>query len=301
VPTRIGFVDIAGLVRGASKGEGLGNQFLGHIREVDAIVHLVRCFEGGDVAHVEGRVDPLADAETVNTELMIADLASLERRVAPLKKRAQGGDKEAKAEVALMEAAIDLLSIGKPARLAAVPKGDEAAFKALNLLTAKPVLYVANVDEAAAATGNALSEQVAELAEAEGAGFVVISAAIEAEIAQLSADEQREFLATIGLEEPGLDRLIRAGYALLGLITFFTAGPKEARAWTIAQGARAPEAAGTIHSDFEKGFIRVQTIAYADFVRLGGEQAARDAGKARDEGKDYVVNDGDVMLFKFNV
>ncbi len=301
VPTRIGFVDIAGLVRGASKGEGLGNQFLGHIREVDAIIHLVRCFEGGDVAHVEGRVDPVADAETVNTELMIADLASLERRVAPLKKRAQGGDKEAKAEVALMEAAIDLLSIGKPARLATVPKGEEAAFQALNLLTAKPVLYVANVDEASAATGNALSERVAEMAEAENAGFVVISAAIEAEIAQLSADEQREFLATIGLEEPGLDRLIRAGYALLGLITFFTAGPKEVRAWTIVEGTRAPGAAGTIHSDFEKGFIRAQTIAYADFVHLGGEQAARDAGKARDEGKDYVVRDGDVMLFKFNV
>jgi len=301
VPTRIGFVDIAGLVRGASKGEGLGNQFLGHIRELDAIIHLVRCFADDDVAHVEGRVDPVADAETVNTELMIADLASLERRVAPLKKRAQGGDKEARAEVALMEAAIDLLAIGKPARLATVAKGDEAAFRALNLLTAKPVLYVANVDEASAASGNALSEQVAELAEAEGAGFVVISAAIEAEIAQLSADEQREYLATIGLEEPGLDRLIRAGYALLGLITFFTAGPKEARAWTITDGARAPEAAGTIHSDFEKGFIRAQTIAYDDFVRLGGEQAARDAGKARDEGKDYVVRDGDVMLFKFNV
>ncbi len=301
VPTRISFVDIAGLVRGASKGEGLGNQFLGNIREVDAIVHVLRCFEGTDVTHVEGRVDPVADAETVNTELMIADLASLERRVAPLKKRAQTGDKEAKAEVELMEAAIDLLAIGKPARLVAVPKGEEAAFRALNLLTAKPVLYVANVDEASAATGNALSERVAEMAEAEGAGFVAISAAIEAEIAQLSDTEQAEFLATLGLEEPGLDRLIRAGYALLGLITFFTAGPKEVRAWTIPVGAKAPEAAGTIHSDFEKGFIRAQTIAYADYIHLGGEQTAKEAGKARDEGKEYVVRDGDVMLFKFNV
>jgi len=300
-PTRIGFVDIAGLVRGASKGEGLGNQFLGHIREVDAIVHVVRCFEGGDVTHVEGKVDPLADAETINTELMIADLASLERRVVPLRKRAQTGDKEAKAEVALMDAAIDLLSIGKPARLAVVPKGEEAAFAALNLLTAKPVLYVANVEEACAARGNAYSERLADLAEAEDAGFVVISAAIEAEVARLPEPEQGEYLAALGLSEPGLDRLIRAGYALLGLITFFTAGPKEARAWTVPEGTRAPQAAGVIHTDFERGFIRAQTIAYADFIRLGGEQAAKDAGKARDEGKDYVVRDGDVMLFKFNV
>jgi GTP-binding protein YchF len=262
---------------------------------------VLRCFESGDVAHVEGRVDPLADADTVNTELMIADLASLERRVAPLRKRAQTGDKEAAAELRLMEAALDLLAIGKPARLAAVPKGDEAAFRALNLLTAKPVLYVANVEEAAAAEGNALSERVAEMAEAEGAGFVAISAAIEAEIAQLPAGEQQEFLATLGLQEPGLDRLIRAGYALLGLITFFTAGPKQVRAWTIPAGTRAAQAAGTIHTDFERGFIRAQTIAYADFIALGGEQAAKDAGKARDEGRDYVVKDGDVLLFKFNV
>jgi len=300
VPTRIGFVDIAGLVRGASRGEGLGNQFLAHIREVDAIAHVVRCFEG-EVTHVEGRVDPPADAETVNTELMLADLASLERRVAPLSKRAQGGDKEARAEVTLMEAAIDLLSIGKPARLAAVPADAEAAFKGLNLLTAKPVLYVANVEEASAAAGNAYSERLAELAEAEGAGFVTIAAKIEAEIAELAEADEKAFLATIGLAEPGLDRLIRAGYALLGLITFFTAGPKEVRAWTVPVGTRAPAAAGVIHSDFEKGFIRAQTIAYGDFVDLGGEQAARDAGKARDEGKDYVVKDGDVMLFKFNV
>jgi GTP-binding protein YchF len=301
VPTRISFVDIAGLVRGASKGEGLGNQFLANIREVDANLHVLRCFDGTDVTHVEGRIDPVADADTVNTELMLADLASLERRVSPLRKKAQSGDKEARIEVALMDAAIALLSAGKPARLVDVPKGEEALFKGLNLLTAKPVLYVANVDEASAATGNAHSARVAELAKAEGAGFVVISAAIEAEIAQLPDAEQKEFLETIGLEEPGLDRLIRAGYALLGLITYFTAGPKEVRAWTIHDGDRAPEAAGVIHTDFEKGFIRAQTIAYDDYVSLGGEQQAKEAGKARDEGKDYVVHDGDVMLFKFNV
>ena len=301
VPTRISFVDIAGLVRGASRGEGLGNQFLATIREVDAVIHVLRCFDGTDVTHVEGRVEPVADAETVNTELMLADLASLERRVSPLRKKAQSGDKEAKAEVALMDAALTLLAEGKPARLAEVAKEDQAAFTALNLLTAKPILYVANVDEASAATGNRHSEAVAKMAASEGAGFVMISAAIEAEIAQLPEAEQKDFLATIGLEEPGLDRLIRAGYALLGLITFFTAGPKEARAWTIPQGARAPEAAGTIHTDFEKGFIRAQTIAFDDYVRLSGEQGAKDAGKARDEGKEYIVADGDVMLFKFNV
>ncbi len=301
VPTKMGFVDIAGLVRGASKGEGLGNQFLANIREVEAVVHVLRCFEGGDVTHVEGKIDPVADAETVNTELMLADLASLERRVAPLRKKAQSGDKDAKAEVALMDAALTLLGDGKPARLAEVSKEDEPAFRALNLLTAKPVLYVANVDEASAATGNAHSQRVEEMAKAEGAGCIVIAAAIEAEIAQLPDDEEHEFLDTLGLAEPGLDRLIRAGYALLGLITFFTAGPKEARAWTIPAGTRAPQAAGTIHTDFEKGFIRAQTIAYDDFIALGGEQAAKDAGKARDEGKDYVVRDGDVMLFKFNV
>jgi GTP-binding protein YchF len=301
VPARIGFVDIAGLVRGASKGEGLGNQFLGNIREVDAVAHVVRCFAGTEITHVEGRVDPVADAETVNTELMIADLTSLERRVAPLKKRAQIGDKEAKADVSLMEAAIDLLSIGKPARLVPVPKGEEKRFAALNLLTAKPVLYVANVDEASAAKGNEYSERIAELAEREGAGFVAISAAIEAEIAVLPEAEQREFLAAIGLDEPGLDRMIRAGYDLLGLITYFTAGPKEVRAWTIPIGSKAPQAAGVIHSDFERGFIRAQTIAYADYIHYSGEQGAKEAGKARDEGKDYVVKDGDVMLFKFNV
>jgi ribosome-binding ATPase len=301
VPTRISFVDIAGLVRGASKGEGLGNQFLATIREVDAIIHVLRCFDGTDVTHVEGKIDPVADAETVNTELMLADLASLERRVTPLRKKAQSGDKEAKIEVGLMDAAIALLAEGKPARLVQVGKEDAAMFRALNLLTAKPILYVANVDETSAPTGNKHSEAVAKMAAAENAGFVMISAAIEAEIAQLPDAEQKEFLATIGLEEPGLDRLIRAGYDLLGLITFFTAGPKEARAWTVPVGARAPQAAGTIHTDFEKGFIRAQTIAYSDFVGLGGEQPAKDAGKARDEGKEYVVADGDVMLFKFNV
>ena len=301
VPTRISFVDIAGLVRGASKGEGLGNQFLANIREVDAIVHILRCFEGTDVTHVEGRIDPIADAETVNTELMLADLASLERRVSPLRKRAQSGDKDAKLEVGLMDAAIALLAEGKPARLVEVPKEEEALFRSFNLLTAKPVLYVANVEEAAAASGNAHSRRVEEMARAEGAAAVVISAEIEAEVALLPDDDEHEFLETLGLHEAGLDRLIRAGYDLLGLITFFTAGPKEVRAWTIPAGARAPQAAGTIHTDFEKGFIRAQTIAFDDYVALGGEQAAKDAGRARDEGKDYVVKDGDVMLFKFNV
>lgn len=301
VPTKIGFVDIAGLVRGASKGEGLGNQFLANIREADAIIHVLRCFEDGEVTHVEGRVDPLADAEIVTTELMLADLASLERRVEPLRKKAASGDKEAKTETALMDGAIALLADGKPARLLDVAEGDEAAFAALDLLTAKPVLYVANVDEDSAAGGNAHSARVAEMAEAEGAGIVIISAAIEAEIAQLPKAEQREFLETVGLDEPGLDRLIRAGYDLLGLITYFTAGPKEARAWTITKGTMAPKAAGAIHTDFEKGFIRAQTIAYDDYVGLGGELAAKEAGKARDEGKEYIVADGDVMLFKFNV
>ena len=301
VAARIGFVDIAGLVRGASKGEGLGNQFLANIREVDAIVHVLRAFEGTDITHVEGRVDPVADAETVNTELMLADLASLERRIQPLRKKAASGDKEAKTEVALMELALAELSLGRPARLAEVPKGEERAFKALNLMTAKPVLYVANVEEAAAASGNRHSQRVEELARSEGARAVAIAAAIEAEIAVLPDEEEHEFLSSLGLAEPGLDRLIRAAYELLGLITYFTAGPKEVRAWTIERGTRAPRAAGTIHSDFERGFIRAQTIAYDDFIRFGGEQGAKEAGKARDEGKDYMVQDGDVMLFKFNV
>jgi hypothetical protein len=301
IPTRITFVDIAGLVRGASKGEGLGNQFLANIREVDAIAHVVRCFDEGDVTHVEGRIDPVADAETVETELMLADLESLERRITPLKKKAATGDKEAKRLAPVMESALELLRDGKPARLLKLGFEDAEVLAGLNLLTSKPVLYVANVDEASAATGNAFSALVAERAKAEGAGAVVISAAIEAEIAQLDPSEQKDYLAAAGLAEPGLDRLIRAGYELLGLITFFTAGPKESRAWTVTRGTRAPAAAGTIHTDFERGFIRAQTIAYDDYIGLGGEQAAKDAGKARDEGKEYVVADGDVLLFKFGV
>ncbi|MBX6425674.1 MAG: redox-regulated ATPase YchF [Variibacter sp.] len=299
VPTRLTFVDIAGLVRGASKGEGLGNQFLANIREVDAIVHVVRCFADGDVTHVEGRVDPIADIETIETELMLADLDSLERRVDALEKRVRGGDKDAKDTLALIQRALALLREGKPARLVERKPEEEKAFRMLSLLSAKPVLYVCNVDETSAATGNAFSRLVEERAAAEGAKTVVISAKIEAEIAVLPPAERAEFLATIGLEEPGLNRLIRAGYALLDLVTFFTAGPKETRAWTIRRGTRAPQAAGVIHSDFERGFIRAETIAYEDYVALGGEAGAREAGKLRLEGKDYVVADGDVMHFRF--
>jgi GTP-binding protein YchF len=302
IETQIEFVDIAGLVRGASQGEGLGNQFLANIREVDAIVHVLRCFEGGDVTHVEGRVDPIADAETVETELMLADLDSLERRVPNLVKKAQQGDKEAKIEASVLGQALALLRASKPARLVK-PKDaeEEKALQRAQLLTAKPVLYVCNVDEADAADGNALSARVFEKAAAENAKAVVVSAAIESEIATLPADERDAFLADLGLHETGLARVIRAGYELLGLITFFTAGPKEARAWTVHEGARAPEAAGEIHTDFERGFIRAETISYGDYVKFGGEAGARDAGKLRSEGKDYVVQDGDVMLFRFNV
>jgi GTP-binding protein YchF len=301
IPTRITFVDIAGLVRGASTGEGLGNQFLANIREVDAIAHVLRCFEDDDITHVEGSIDPLADAETVETELMVADMESLERRIAPLKKKANSGDKEAKVVLPIMEAALALLQDGKPARGLVLADAEEAKLlKGLNLLTSKPVLYVCNVEEGSAAEGNALSQKVVKRAKEEGASAVVISAAIEAEISQLDNDEQAEFLETIGLEETGLDRLIRAGYGLLELITYFTAGPKETRAWTITEGTKAPGAAGVIHTDFERGFIRAQTIAYDDYVSLGGENAAKEAGKARDEGKEYIVKDGDVLLFKFN-
>jgi hypothetical protein len=302
IETQIEFVDIAGLVRGASKGEGLGNQFLANIREVDAIVHVLRCFEGGDVTHVEGRVDPIADAETVETELMLADLESLERRVPNLVKKAQQGDKEARVEASVLGQALDLLKESKPARLTR-PKAseEEQALERAQLLTAKPVLYACNVDEADAAKGNSLSDRVAEKAKAEGAGSVVISAAIEAEIATLPEAERQAFLADLGLEETGLNRMIHAAYALLGLITFYTVGPKEARAWTVRKGAKAPEAAGEIHTDFERGFIRAETIAYDDFVACGGEAGARDAGKLRSEGKEYVVKDGDVLLFRFNV
>jgi GTP-binding protein YchF len=302
IETQIEFVDIAGLVRGASKGEGLGNQFLANIREVDAIVHVLRCFEGGDVTHVEGRVDPIADAETVETELMLADLDSLERRVPNLVKKAQQGDKEAKIEASVLGQALDLLRDSKPARLTK-PKDaeEEKALQRAQLLTAKPVLYVCNVDESEAADGNALSARVFEKAKAENAVAVVISAAIEAEIATLPSDERDAFLADLGLEETGLSRIIRAGYDLLGLITFFTAGPKESRAWTVHRGAKAPEAAGEIHTDFERGFIRAETIAFDDYVSTGGEAGAKEAGKMRSEGKEYVVQDGDVLLFRFNV
>ena len=299
VPTRLTFVDIAGLVRGASKGEGLGNQFLAHIREVDAVAYVLRCFADSDVTHVEGRVDPLADAETVETELMLADLESLEKRVPLLEKRARGGDKEAGPALDLVRRALEVLGAGKPARLMPLQPDEARAFRMLNLVTASPVLYVANVDEASAATGNAWSRQVEEKARAEGAEAVVISAKIEAELAGLDPDERTEYLQSIGLEEPGLNRLIRAGYRLLDLVTFFTAGPKEARAWTVTRGARAPQAAGVVHTDFEKGFIRAETVGYDDYVSLGGESGARDAGKLRLEGKDYVVADGDVMHFRF--
>ena len=299
IPTRLTFVDIAGLVRGASKGEGLGNQFLGHIREVDAVAYVLRCFEDPDITHVENRIDPVADAETVETELMLSDLDSLEKRRTAIEKKAKSGDKEAKAQVALMDKALVLLREGKPARLAEVSAEEEPAFRALQLLTAKPVLYVCNVDEASAANGNALSARVFERAKAEGAGAVVISAKIEAELAGLSEEERGAFLADLGLEEPGLNRLIREGYRLLGLVTYFTVGPKEARAWTITRGTKAPQAAGVIHTDFEKGFIRAETIAYDDYTRLGGEAGAREAGKMRLEGKEYVVADGDVLHFRF--
>ena len=302
IETQLGFVDIAGLVRGASKGEGLGNQFLGNIREVDAIVHVLRCFEDGDVTHVEGKVDPVADAETVETELMLADLESLEKRVPALVKKGQQGDKEAKAAAAVLGRALELLREGKPARLT-VPADpeEERLFGQAQLLTAKPVLYVCNVGEAEAAEGNEHSARVFAKAAAEGAEAVVVSAAIEAEIATMPPEDRTEFLAELGLSETGLARVIRAGYKLLGLLTFFTVGPKEARAWTVDVGAKAPQAAGAIHSDFERGFIRAETTAFDDFVRLGGEAGARDAGKLRQEGKEYVVQDGDVMLFRFNV
>ncbi|RMD91206.1 MAG: redox-regulated ATPase YchF [Alphaproteobacteria bacterium] len=300
IPTRMTFVDIAGLVKGASRGEGLGNQFLANIREVDAIAHVLRCFEDGDVTHVEGRVDPIADAETIETELMLADLESVERRLANLSRKVRGGDKEALQQERLLLAAKEALEAGRPARSVSVSEEDAKAWKMLQLLTAKPVLYVCNVSEEEAATGNAHSERVAQMAAEQGAGVVVISARIEEEIAQLEPEEQKMFLEELGLEEPGLDRLIRAGYALLGLRTFFTVGPKEARAWTIRAGTLAPQAAGVIHGDFERGFIRAETIAFDDYVACGGEQGAKDAGRMRIEGKGYEVQDGDVMHFLFN-
>jgi hypothetical protein len=302
IPTRLTFVDIAGLVRGASQGEGLGNQFLSHIREVDAVAYVLRCFEDGDITHVEGRIDPLADAETVETELMLADLDSLERRLPNIEKKAKQGDKESKAQADVIAPALTLLRDGKPARILFKTLDAEAAaiLRGLMLLTAKPVVYVANVDEGSAAKGNAFSARVAARAKEEGAAFVAISAKIESEIAMLAAEEREMFLSEIGLAEPGLNRLIRAGYDLLGLITYFTVGPKEARAWTIVKGTKAPGAAGVIHTDFEKGFIRAETIAYTDYVSLNGESGAKDAGKMRLEGKEYTVADGDVMHFRFN-
>jgi len=300
VPTSLEFVDIAGLVRGASRGEGLGNQFLANIREVDAIIHVLRCFEDGDVTHVEGSVDPIRDAETVETELMLADLDSIERRLPAAQKKARGGDREQQALVALMEPIAAALQAGLPARTA-IPADQAEAAKRLQLMTSKPVLYVCNVEEGAAATGNAHAARVAERAAAEGAGVVTVSAAIEAEVSLLAEDDRREFLDGLGLQDSGLDRVIRAGYALLGLITYFTVGPKETRAWTIVRGTKAPQAAAVIHNDFERGFIACETIGYDDFVGLKGEAGAKEAGKMRIEGRDYVVRDGDVLLFRFNV
>jgi GTP-binding protein YchF len=300
IPTRMTFVDIAGLVKGASKGEGLGNQFLANIREVDAIAHVLRCFEDGDVTHVEGRVDPVADAETIDTELMLADIESIEKRLQGLVRKVRGGDKDAVQQERLLKQALSVLEQGQPARVVAVDAEDARAWKLLQLLTTKPVLYVCNVGEADAARGNEHSDKVAEMAAAQGNAHVIISAQIEEEISQLDREEAQMFLEEMGLQEAGLDRLIRAGYDLLHLETYFTVGPKEARAWTIREGTAAPQAAGVIHGDFERGFIRAETIAYDDFVALGGEQGAKEAGKMRAEGKGYVVKDGDVLHFLFN-
>lgn len=302
IPTQLEFVDIAGLVRGASKGEGLGNQFLANIRETDAIVHVLRCFESTDITHVEGSVDPLRDADIIETELMLADMESLEKRIQNATKRARGNDKDAKEALAVMEPVLALLQDGKPARVFETDKDTIKAFNMLQLLTAKPVLYVCNVEEESAQNGNSLSAKVAEKAAAEGAQTVVISAAIEAELAQLEDPEDKaEFLSDMGLEEAGLNRVIRAGYALLDLITFFTCGPKEARAWTVRRASMAPQAAGVIHTDFERGFIKAETIDIHSYIDLGGESACKEAGKMRQEGKDYVVQDGDIFHFRFNV
>ncbi len=301
IPARMNFVDIAGLVEGASKGEGLGNQFLANIRETDAIIYVLRCFENDDITHVTGKVDPIADLAIVETELMLADMESLEKRRAGLVKKANSGEKEAKAQVALLDLALAELHEGRPARRASVPEDESKNWRMLQLLTSKPVLYVANVDEESAASGNAHSKRVLDYAAEEGSEAVVISAQIESELAVLEEEERDEFLESLGLEEAGLNRLIRAGYQLLDLQTYFTAGPKESRAWTIRKGWSAPKAAGVIHGDFEKGFIRAETIAFEDYIAYGGEVGAKEAGKMRIEGKDYIVQDGDVMLFRFNV
>ncbi|MCK8483010.1 redox-regulated ATPase YchF [Aliiroseovarius sp. S2029] len=300
IPTRMTFVDIAGLVKGASKGEGLGNQFLANIREVDAIAHVLRCFDDGDVTHVEGRVNPVEDAEVIETELMLADLESIEKRLQNIVRKVRGGDKEAVQQERLMRAAQEALEAGRPARTVEVDDEDRKVWNMLQLLTTKKILYVCNVDESDAASGNAYSEAVEKMAAEQGAASVVISAKIEEEISQLDADDMEMFLEELGLKEAGLDRLIRAGYELLHLETYFTVGPKEARAWTIRQGTRAPQAAGVIHGDFERGFIRAETIAYDDYVALGGEAGAKEAGKMRAEGKSYQVKDGDVLHFLFN-
>ncbi len=303
IPTQLEFVDIAGLVRGASKGEGLGNQFLANIRETDAIIHVLRCFEDDNITHVEGGIDPVRDKEVIETELMISDMESLEKRIEPIKKKAKGSDKDATVQAHVMEQCLMALRDGKPARTVELSTEDELKFfRQLQLLTSKPVLYVCNVNETDAKSGNAMTQRVADMAKAEGAETVVICAAIEADIAQLgSEEEKKEFLESIGLDEPGLNRVIRAGYKLLDLITFFTVGPKEARAWTVRRGSKAPQAAGVIHTDFERGFIRAETIDINDYLTLGGEQAAKEAGKMRQEGKEYIVRDGDLMLFRFNV
>ncbi|HET6468021.1 MAG TPA: redox-regulated ATPase YchF [Geminicoccaceae bacterium] len=301
IPTQLEIKDIAGLVKGASRGEGLGNKFLGAIREVDAILHVLRCFLDPDVVHVEGTVDPVRDAELIETELLLADLESLERQKEGLVKRARGPDKEAKARLDLLERIMPPLEAGRPARQLELEEADRALLQGFNLLTAKPVLYVCNVDEGSAATGNALSRRVEEMAETLGARTVTVAAGIEAELASLAPGERREYLSSLALEEPGLNRVIREGYALLDLLTFFTVGPKEARAWTVHRGASAAEAAGVIHTDFQRGFISAETIAFDDYVALGGEQGAKEAGKMRLEGRDYVVREGDVLHFRFNV
>ncbi len=302
IPTQLEFVDIAGLVKGASKGEGLGNQFLSHIREVDAIIYVLRCFEDGNVTHVEGSVDPLRDAEIIETELVLSDLESLEKRLPALQKKAKGGDKESIAQTALMERVLKIVAEGNPARQVELKDaGEKTLLSHMQLLTSKPVMYVCNVDEGSAAGGNSLSAKVEEMVKKKNAPCVIVSAKIEAEISMLSSDEEKqEFLSTLGLKETGLSRIIHAGYRLLNLVTYFTIGPKEARAWTIIKGTAAPGAAGVIHTDFEKGFIRAETIAYADYVATNGEQGAKEAGKFRLEGKEYVVQDGDVLHFRFN-
>jgi GTP-binding protein YchF len=301
IPTQLEFVDIAGLVRGASKGEGLGNQFLGNIRQVDAILHVVRCFENGDITHVENSIDPIRDAEIIETELILSDMESIDKRLTAAQKKAKGGDIVAKAELSLCERLKPILDSGKPARALDMSPEEKLLVKSFHLLTSKPQLYVCNVNEEDAAKGNALTEKVAAKAKSEGAQMVIISASIEQEIAQLSTDEQKEFLDSLGLTEPGLNKVIRAGYSLVNLITYFTTGPKETRAWTVRKGAKGPEAAGVIHNDFERGFIRAETIAYNDFIACNGEVGAKEAGKMRSEGKEYVVQDGDIMLFRFNV